>query len=191
MILLHTQVPTAAFKGGIARLTAMCCLAFLMGCIEQHVMVPYMMRGGHHPTPHTGVDFGGDLGDPILAAADGTVIRVDDTPGGGLCVLLKHSSCAACTPSPFYTIYCHMLKAAVHDGEIVLRGQQIGEMGHSGTGSFGITHVHFELCTVPCTGALAGTLDPMQFDVGCFDPHREYVTHERPLLTHPIACTGR
>ena len=52
------------------------------------------------------------------------------------------------------------------------------------------------MCTFACTfavrdGDFIGTLDPMDYDAGCFDSEQKYVPAERPILTHPIACIGR
>jgi len=145
---------------------------------------------------HSGVDFDAEDGDPVLAVAPGTVVSTENAPAGaGLCVLVEHT-CRDCDPSDFYTAYCHLQRALVTAGRPVKRGERIGEVGHSGAFSGGIAHMHLAMCTFACTyavpdGSFAGTLDPMDFDVGCYDPDRSYVPSDRPILTHPIACLGR
>jgi murein DD-endopeptidase MepM/ murein hydrolase activator NlpD len=48
-------------------------------------------RGGIRPVPHEGVDFAASSGDPVIAAADGTVVRVfaDGMYGNG--IMVQHS----------------------------------------------------------------------------------------------------
>jgi murein DD-endopeptidase MepM/ murein hydrolase activator NlpD len=172
------------------------------GCLygDPHVNNGYRSDIGVDGDPriaaHSGVDFDADDGDAVLAVAPGTVVSsVSDADGAGLCVLLEHT-CMGCEPAFFYTAYCHLQRSLVSAGRPVKRGEQIGEAGHSGVLSGGIAHMHLAMCTFECTfavrdGELAGTLDPMDFDVGCFDADRKYVPADKPILTHPIACLGR
>jgi hypothetical protein len=86
---------------------------------------------------------------------------------------------------------------AATDGVVtnVVESQGAGNcvlLRHSGH----MPHVHMTLCTFPCAsgtsdGTLEGTLDPMQFDVGCFAVDRTYQASKRLVLTHPVACSGR
>ncbi len=80
-----------------------------------------------------------DLGDPVLAAADGTVSSIDKATGT---VYLVHFG-------GFYrTEYRHMRMVNVKDGQKVERGDKIGEIGAEGiTGrvpSPHLHHVHFK-----------------------------------------------
>ncbi len=147
-------------------------------------------RSWDRPGPHSGVDFRGGDGDPVLAADDGVVAGQMSAPSGiGTCVLLEHH-CFGCEPFLFYTSYCHLQRSLVTSGQPVLRGQQIAVLGHSGRFSGGIPHVHFSMCQFPClAGAkIERTFDPMKYDVGCFDPKRTYKPAKTPILTHPIVC---
>ena len=78
-----------------------------------------------------------DTGDPVLAAADGTVAEVD--PREGL-VMLSH-------PGGYQTEYRHMTGIPVKVGDKVKRGDQVGRIGNvAGDGrSFGahLHHVHW------------------------------------------------
>jgi murein DD-endopeptidase MepM/ murein hydrolase activator NlpD len=137
--------------------------------------------------PHAGVDFGGLPGDPVLAAADGTVsLLIDYRYGCGIGVIISHPAFGR------WTAYCHMQKGLVRVGQRVSRGETIGLVGSSGK-SGDVPHVHFELCTTACSshrdGDLAGTEDPLAVIDGCFDPGRHYPT-ERMVLTFPLRCTG-
>lgn len=99
---------------------------------------------------HKGLDFGnGQRGGPIVAAADGKVIRVNssDLNGGGygLNVLIQHTNKAG---KPLCnTFYAHLASVAVSNGSTVGKGQTIGQAGGSGKGSLNAyaIHLHFEL----------------------------------------------
>ena len=136
-------------------------------------------------SPHAGVDFGGKLGEPVLAAADGTVRRLINSPSGcGHGLVIEH------TGFKRWTAYCHMEDVTVRRGEEVSRGQQIGLLGNSGT-AMNIPHVHLELCTFACAshvdGDLAGTEDPLDIADGCYTPGKAYAT-KHLVLTFPVAC---
>ena len=96
-----------------------------------------------HPTRgtwrvHTGVDFGGNLGDPIFASEDGTVTRSGPSAGYGWLIIIDHGN-------GLETWYAHMYsnQVLVNTGDQVTRGQQIAGIGNSGysTGP----HLHFEV----------------------------------------------
>ncbi|NIZ18666.1 M23 family metallopeptidase [Entomospira culicis] len=98
---------------------------------------------------HTGVDIAHSVGTPVVAAADGVVVRTSYNAGGyGNIVYVRHNY-------GFYTRYAHMQRYTVVEGQRVKQGEQLGLMGATGraTGS----HVHFEV--------LLGTeaRDPMQY----------------------------
>jgi murein DD-endopeptidase MepM/ murein hydrolase activator NlpD len=167
-------------------------------CGDPHVLSGYRspmgVNGQFRRAGHSGVDFKGKDGDPVLAAAYGRVAAVRTSSVAGTCVLVKHE-CHGCTMETFFTSYCHLQRALVKQGDLVVRGQQIAELGHSGTGSGGVSHVHFSLCSSLCpTGAGDGdftrTLDPAPYDAGCFLHSRSYAVIDRPVLTHPIRCAG-
>jgi murein DD-endopeptidase MepM/ murein hydrolase activator NlpD len=86
---------------------------------------------------HYAIDIDGNTGDPIWAAASGTVIFAGwKDNGGGYQVWISHGS-------NLYTTYNHMSSVSVGRGQTVSRGQRVGRMGATGnaTGS----HLHFEV----------------------------------------------
>lgn len=85
---------------------------------------------------HSGVDFAGRSGTPILAAADGVVSWVGIREGYGLLVEVNHSN-------GLVTRYGHTKRALIGNGEVVSKGQVIALMGSSGRSTG--THVHFEV----------------------------------------------
>lgn len=84
---------------------------------------------------HTGVDFRGDTGDPILATADGTVINADREGGYGLMVEIDHGG-------GFTTRFGHMSAIEVSVGEKVKKGERIGRVGSTGRSTG--PHIHYE-----------------------------------------------
>ena len=134
---------------------------------------------------HPGVDFGEQLGAPVLAAADGIVISMIDSPVGcGTGVVIEHPGFDR------WTAYCHLQAVAVEPGQAVGRGEQIGQVGRSGSAR-DIPHIHLELCTYPCAshadGDFSGTEDPLGIAEGCYDAGRTY-PGDRLVITFPVPC---
>lgn len=72
-----------------------------------------------------GIDIGGRLGDPVVAAAPGKVIYVGSgIPGLGKFVVIKHND-------EYSTVYAHAREVLVKMDQTVTRGQRIAEMGDS------------------------------------------------------------
>lgn len=85
---------------------------------------------------HYGIDFSGNTGDPIVAAAGGVVLSADWRTGYGNTVVVSHGG-------GFTTLYAHMSEMNMTAGEEVAGGDLIGWVGNTGwsTGS----HLHFEI----------------------------------------------
>ena len=143
------------------------------------------VNGKHRDGEHGGIDFDGKYADPILATADGTVVKIlGYACGRG--VTISHPNVI---PEGRYTIYCHMSKVAVSEGQKVKRGEVIGYIGISGN-SAGVPHVHFEVSLTVLghdDGYLKGSEDPGNYLVGCYDPEEIYDS-SRLVLTAPISC---
>ncbi len=83
-----------------------------------------------------GIDIGGNLGEPVLAAASGRVVYA----GGGLSgygnlLIIKHNEI-------FLSAYAHNSKLLVKEGDFIKGGQHIADMGSSGTDR---VKLHFEI----------------------------------------------
>lgn len=85
---------------------------------------------------HSGIDIAGDIGDPIHAAATGSVLRIADHAHYGLLVVISHDN-------GYATWYGHASHLAVRKGDTVTRGQVIAHVGETGNAR-GI-HLHFEV----------------------------------------------
>lgn len=86
---------------------------------------------------HQGVDFGGRKGTAIFAAHEGMVVYAGrDFRGYGKMVLIEYNN-------EWASLYAHLTKIVVREGQYVEPGQTIGTMGRTGRAS-GV-HLHFEL----------------------------------------------
>lgn len=73
-----------------------------------------------------GIQYGGQQGDPVYAAADGQVVyAADGLKEYGNLILVKHTG-------GYITAYAHNSKMLVKSGENVSAGKKIAEMGSSG-----------------------------------------------------------
>jgi len=74
---------------------------------------------------HLGTDYAAPYGTPILAVGDGTVETAGRTGGNGNFVKIRHNG-------TYTTQYLHMRKILVKQGQRVLQGDVIGEVGSTG-----------------------------------------------------------
>ncbi|MEK4509334.1 M23 family metallopeptidase [Paenibacillus sp. FSL K6-2524] len=87
-------------------------------------------------TLHSGLDIGGQTGDPIYAAANGTVTEVGYSSARGNFVTISH-------PSGLETNYLHMKIVTTTKGTKVNQGDTIGQLGSTGRSTG--PHLHFEV----------------------------------------------
>lgn len=86
---------------------------------------------------HTGIDYKLEKGTNLRAAYDGKVIFAEDAENGyGNLVKIDHGNGVV-------TLYAHLLRPDVKEGQTVKQGDLIGKVGNSGR-SFGY-HCHFEV----------------------------------------------
>ena len=85
---------------------------------------------------HWGIDISTNTGNPIMATADGIVIKVATDRYLGKNVTISHGN-------GFTTIYGHMSNFAVKPGQKVKRRDVIGYVGQ--TGKAAGPHVHYEV----------------------------------------------
>ncbi len=85
---------------------------------------------------HKGIDFEADVGDPVLAVADGVVSYAGVRSGYGNVVEIDHGN-------GYVTRYAHNSRLERQVGDLVRAGQEIAKAGSTGrsTGA----HVHFEV----------------------------------------------
>lgn len=85
---------------------------------------------------HEGVDFMSEVGTPIYAAAGGVVTHAGPSTGYGNLVEIDHGN-------GLVTRYGHISKVLTKEGDVVLRGQEIAEVGNTGRSTG--PHLHFEV----------------------------------------------
>jgi len=94
-------------------------------------------RSNHNPLRSVDMNRSGDLGDPVVAAAAGTVTTVRNlgNTSYGKYIVVSHGS-------GHDTLYAHLNSFSVSVGQSVRQGQRLGYVGDTG-GSYG-AHLHFE-----------------------------------------------
>ncbi|MFD2704400.1 peptidoglycan DD-metalloendopeptidase family protein [Salibacterium lacus] len=115
---------------------------------------------------HDGIDIAAETGTNVKAAADGEIIRSDYSSTYGHVVMMQHKSDAE-------TVYAHLSKRTVKDGEKVKQGETVGQVGNTGR-SRG-PHLHFEL------------------HFGEWNPEKTYAADPLPVLqqdNHAYAATA-
>lgn len=85
---------------------------------------------------HEGIDFMARYGSPIRAAAGGVVVYSALHPQYGNMIEIDHGN-------GLVTRYAHASKRLVKVGDVVVRGEKIGEVGKTGRATG--THMHFEV----------------------------------------------
>ena len=85
---------------------------------------------------HAGMDFAASIGTDIFATGNGTVISTGWQQGYGNCVQISHGF-------GYKTLYGHMSKIKVRNGQKVKRGEVIGEVGNTGKSTG--PHLHYEV----------------------------------------------
>lgn len=98
----------------------------------------YGQPGGWSRGYHTGLDFAAATGTPVFAALAGKVIEVGYAGAYGNSIVILHDNGRK-------TRYAHLSSTDVKQGQKVLRGEHIGEVGSTGNSTG--PHLHFEVFT--------------------------------------------
>jgi murein DD-endopeptidase MepM/ murein hydrolase activator NlpD len=85
---------------------------------------------------HSGVDIASSYGTPVVAPADGVVMRTETLGGYGKTIMVDHGNGIS-------TRYAHLSGYAVTAGQHVHRGDVIGYVGESGRSTG--PHLHYEV----------------------------------------------
>jgi murein DD-endopeptidase MepM/ murein hydrolase activator NlpD len=92
--------------------------------------------GSRWGTMHWGLDIANRIGTPIYSVADGVIIEAGPASGFGLWVRVEH-------PDGTVTVYGHVDRILVEEGQRVQAGDQIATMGNRGQSTG--PHLHFEV----------------------------------------------
>ncbi len=91
---------------------------------------------GFNDSSNKGLDIGGQIGDPVVAAAAGKIVYVGaGLRGYGNLVIIKHNA-------TFLSAYAHNQKILVKEGQSVRKGQEIAALGDSDADR---AKLHFEI----------------------------------------------
>lgn len=141
--------------------------------------------GMARPARHAGVDIRAATGTPVLAAADGVVLRTGSQVFAGRLVVIAHDV-------DLVTVYYHLSAIDVAPGQAVRRGEVIGRVGASGNAT--APHLHFGVCRREggqCGERIdGGWEDPVRHWLGrnpCFVPGQAYAP-QSGRLTYPVPC---
>jgi murein DD-endopeptidase MepM/ murein hydrolase activator NlpD len=85
---------------------------------------------------HSGIDFSAPSGTAVLASGKGRVTKVSRDPAYGIFIEIEHAD-------GFASKYAHLRATIVKEGQIVTRGQKIGEVGSTGRSTS--PHLHYEI----------------------------------------------
>lgn len=85
---------------------------------------------------HKGLDISASSGNPVIAAASGTVVKSYFSSSYGNYVVISHGG-------GVMTAYAHMTRRLVSVGQRVAAGQQVGTVGSTGNSTG--PHLHFEV----------------------------------------------
>ena len=125
--------------------------------LEQHWIQPvhggkitdtFGTRNGNHK----GVDIAAPEGTEIISVSDGVVSKSYYSDSYGHVVFVQH-------PEGYETVYAHLSKRLVKEGETINKGQLLGIIGNTGV-SRG-THLNFELHKGEWTVEKNNALDPL------------------------------
>lgn len=108
----------------------------------------YGTRHGHHK----GLDIAGELKTPVHTVDKGVVTKSYYSGSYGHVVFIKHDN-------NLETVYAHLNKRNVKEGQVVKQGDIIGLMGNTGDSS-GV-HLHFEVHKEKWTYGKENALDPV------------------------------
>ncbi len=147
---------------------------------------------GRSASGHLGIDIYAKSGTPVIAPFNGKVTSSYYGPGYGNTLTIFHGK----GPDDYYimTQYHHMKKRMVRKGDMVVRGQQIGEMGRTGVLAGGVLHLHFEtLVTKKPDKGYYKPLNPHRFwyngpgIITCFENNKKF-DDTVFKTTYPVIC---
>jgi murein DD-endopeptidase MepM/ murein hydrolase activator NlpD len=80
---------------------------------------------GKPRSPHPGLDLRAGTGTPVQASGDGSVVLAEDLYYSGNIVILDHGG-------GLFTLYAHLSRIDVAEGDLIRAGQQLGLSGDTG-----------------------------------------------------------
>jgi murein DD-endopeptidase MepM/ murein hydrolase activator NlpD len=93
---------------------------------------------GEPRNPHSGADYSGARGKPVLATNSGRVVMIMDHFFSGNSVFIDHGL-------GVYSMYFHLHRVAVSEGQTVTKGEKIGTVGSSGRATGPHLHIGYRI----------------------------------------------
>jgi murein DD-endopeptidase MepM/ murein hydrolase activator NlpD len=103
-----------------------------------HILISSLYGVMRGEKVHKGIDFAAQTGTPIYASASGVVTKAGWGTGYGLMAKINHDHLGE-----FETLYAHMSRRYVHEGQYVRQGELIGLVGSTGKSTG--PHLHYEV----------------------------------------------
>lgn len=142
----------------------------------------YYKARGMRPNGHLGEDWNGvgggntDLGDPVYSTANGLVVYARDFRSGwGNVVIVRHAYQEGMGVKYVDSLYGHLHKILVREGQRVDRGDKVGTIG-TAHGQYP-AHLHFEMRKDLRIG-MYRSMFPRDYR-SYFDPTQFIITHQR------------
>ncbi len=142
----------------------------------------YYKARGMRPNGHLGEDWNGvgggdtDLGDPVYSTANGLVVYARDFRAGwGNVVIVRHAYVERGTTRYVDSLYGHLHRILVKEGQRVGRGDKVGTIG-TAHGQYP-AHLHFEMRKDLRVG-MYRSMFPRDYR-SYFDPTQFIITHQR------------
>lgn len=112
---------------------------FILPLDCRNIIDPFGLIYGNNPTlPHWGIDIGVPVGTPVKSVNKGQVVLVAKKyRREGNMVIINHGQ-------GVFSVYMHLSKITVREGQLVERGQVFGLSGRSGKG-VREPHLHFNI----------------------------------------------
>ena len=130
---------------------------------KQYISSPFGYRT--HPVTgkyslHAGIDIAADAGTPIVAAHSGMVEEIGHDGRLGTFIKIRRDAKS-------YSVYGHLSATHVHEGETIIAGMLIGNVGSSGRTTGSHLHYSFEVAEHP--------VNPMQYFGGTATAHAKKI----------------
>ena len=115
----------------------------VQGVDAEKLQDSFLSSRGRH-AKHLAIDIGAPRGTPVLATADGEIVRIRRERRGGKSIYQKDAT------GRYLLFYCHLSKYAedLAVGEKVKKGDIIGYVGSTGH-VIGGAHLHFSITRLP------------------------------------------
>lgn len=97
---------------------------------------------------HGAIDILSERGTPVVAAVDGSILKLYESGAGGLTIYLVDEA----GDTIYYYAHLDRYESGIAEGDPVVRGEVIGQVGTTGNAPANTPHLHFSIEHLPPTG---------------------------------------